>query len=77
MSVTFTDEDLQAWEAYATGGDYGLAIRPRVVFNCVSDPHRRPRFVELGGDEADAESLMQESGVDRLRAMLKESKELD
>jgi len=77
MSQTFTDDDLQTWEAFASGGRFGLAIRPRVVFHCVSDASRAPRFVEVRGDEADAEELVHESQVDRLRQLLRESKELD
>lgn len=77
MSMTFTDDDLQSWEAFATGGNYGLATRPKVVFNCVSDPRRRPRYVELGGDEADAEELVFDGGVERMRELLKQSKELE
>jgi hypothetical protein len=76
MSVTFTDDDLQSWEAYATGGDYGLANNPKVVFNCVSDPTRRARYLEFTGDEADAEGLVSETNVTQLKAMLKESVEL-
>jgi hypothetical protein len=77
MSQTFTDEDLQTWEAFASGGRFGLSIRPKVIFHCVSDRSRRPRFVEVQGDEADAEGLVHESQVERLRGMLAESKELD
>jgi hypothetical protein len=77
MSVTFTDDDLQSWEAYATGGDYGLANNPKVVFNCVSDPLRRPRYLEFTGDEADAEALISETNVRQLKEMLKESAELE
>ncbi len=77
MSRTFTDEDLLTWEAFATGGDLGLAIQPRIVFHCLSDPSRRPRFVQRRGDEADAEGLVHEIGEDRLRALLGESQELD
>lgn len=77
MSVTFTDDDLQSWEAYASAGDFGLAIRPKIVFHCVSDPTRRARYVEVPGDEADAEGMVHEGGVERLRAMLKEATELE
>jgi len=76
MSVTFTDEDLQAWEAYATGGEYGLSNHPKIVFNCVSDPTRRARYVEVMGDEADAENMVLDGGVDELKRMLKTSHEL-
>ncbi|HEX6912770.1 MAG TPA: hypothetical protein VF142_20350 [Longimicrobium sp.] len=77
MSQTFTDDDLLTWEAFASGGRFGLSVRPRVVFNCVSDSSRPPRVVEVQGDEADAEELVHESGVDRLRQLLRESRELD
>jgi hypothetical protein len=77
MSQTFTDEDLLTWEAFSSGGRFGLSIRPRVIFHCVSDQSRPPRFVEVQGDEADAEGLVHESQVDRLRQMLAQSRELD
>jgi hypothetical protein len=77
MSRTFTDDDLLTWEAYASGGRFGLAIRPNVIFNCLTDTHRRPRFVPLKGDEADAESTVHAMSDDQLRAMLRESEELD
>lgn len=77
MSITFTDDDLHSWEAYASGGDYGLSINPKVIFNCVSDPTRRPRYLEVPGDEADAQSLVHAGGVDELKDMLRRSVELD
>ena len=76
MSQTFTDENLVTWEAFATGGRFGLSVRPRVVFHCLSDRSRRARVVEVPGDEADAEEIVHESGVDRLRALLGEAREL-
>jgi hypothetical protein len=78
MSATFTDEELITWEAYASGGAFGLPQRPKVVFNCLSDPARRPRYVEFsGGDEADAEQLVHSYDEPTLRQMLRESKELE
>jgi hypothetical protein len=77
MSQTFTDENLLTWEAFASGGRFGLSIRPKVIFHCVSDPSLRARFVEVQGDEADAEEMIHDSGVPRLRELLKESKELE
>lgn len=77
MSQTFTDENLMTWEAFASGGRFGLSIRPRVVFHCMSDQSLAPRFVEVQGDEADAEELIHDSQVDRLRQMLAKSKPLD
>jgi hypothetical protein len=77
MSQTFTDENLITWEAFSSGGRFGLSVRPRVVFHCVSDRSRPPRVVEVQGDEADAEELVHDSPVDRLRQLLAQSKELD
>ncbi|CAA9327255.1 MAG: hypothetical protein AVDCRST_MAG89-1953 [uncultured Gemmatimonadetes bacterium] len=77
MSQTFTDENLLTWEAFASGGRFGLSIRPKVIFHCVSDRSMRARFVELQGDEADAEDMIHDSSVDQLRQMLAQSKELD
>jgi hypothetical protein len=77
MSQTFTDENLLTWEAFASGGRFGLSIRPKVIFHCVSDRAMRARFVELQGDEADAEDTIHDASVDQLRQMLAQSKELD
>jgi hypothetical protein len=78
MSATFTDADLVTWEAYASGGRWGLPDRPKVVFNCLSDPGRRPRYVEFsGGDEAKAEELVHQYDEATLNQMLRESKELE
>ena len=77
MSQTFTDENLMTWEAFASGGRFGLSIRPKVIFHCMSDQSLAPRFIEVQGDEADAEELIHDSQVDRLRQMLAKSKVLD
>jgi hypothetical protein len=76
MSRTFTDENLLTWEAFASAGQSGLADHVRVVFHCVSDPHRRGRWVAGKGDEADAEAAVHNSSDDDLRTMLKASREL-
>lgn len=76
MSRTFTDENLLTWEAFASGGKFGLAIRPSIVFQCLSEPHRRARFVRQGGDEADAEETVAEAPEDRLRELLRQAEEL-
>jgi hypothetical protein len=77
MSQTFTDENLIAWEAFASSGNFGLATRPRIVFNCLSDPDTPPRYVERSGDEADAESKVLKYDEKQLRKMLAESQPLD
>jgi hypothetical protein len=77
MSHTFTDENLLTWEAFPSGGDYGLAVRPKIVFNCLSDPTVRPRYVERDGHEADAEEEVIEYDEHQLRDLLRESKPLE
>ena len=77
MSHTFTDENLMTWEAYASSGRFGLAVRPSIVFNCLSDPTVRPRYVERPGNVADAEEQVIEYDEKQLRELLNESKPLD
>ena len=77
MSQTFTDENLMTWEAFASSGNFGLATRPRVVFNCLSDPNLPPRYVERPGDEADAEGQVMSYDDEQLREMLAQSQPLD
>jgi hypothetical protein len=77
MSQTFTDDNLLTWEAFASGGRFGLSVRPRVIFHCLSDPSLTARVVQVQGDEADAEELIHDSQVERLRALLKDSRELE
>lgn len=76
MSRTFNDENLLTWEAYPSGGKFGLAVRPSIVFHCVSDPQRRARFVTRDGNEADAEENVAEMPDEQLRSLLRESEEV-
>lgn len=77
MNRTFTDDDLLTWEAFATGGRYGLAWRPKVVFHCLTDRAVRPRFVVLSGDEADAEEAVHELPEAELRELFRRSEPLE
>ncbi|HEX8829562.1 MAG TPA: hypothetical protein VF705_00260 [Longimicrobium sp.] len=77
MSHTFTDENLLTWEAFASSGNFGLAIKPRIVFNCLSDPSLTPRYVERAGDEADAEEQVHEFSEQQLRDLLHKSRPLE
>jgi hypothetical protein len=77
MSRVFVDDNLLTWEAYASGGNFGLARDPRIIFHCVSDPQRRARYVVLdGAGEADAEEAVLEAPEERLKEMLGRSEEL-
>ncbi len=77
MSRVFLDENLLSWEAYASGGKFGLPESPKIVFHCLSDPFRRARYVVHDGDNADAAGLVHTLPEDRLRELLRESQELD
>ena len=58
MARTFSDPDFLTWEVYPSSGDFGFSTRPHLVFNCLTDRMRRPKFIEIEGDEADAEKLI-------------------
>ena len=77
MSRVFTDQNLLTWEAYASGGKFGLPERPKIVFNCLSLQDQRARYVVFEGDEADAEEAVAEWPDARLRELLSSSRELD
>lgn len=77
MSRVFVDEDLLSWEAYASGGQFGLPNDPKIVFHCVSSPAQRARYVRFSGDNADAAQAVHDWPVERLRQLLSESRELE
>lgn len=77
MSRTFTDDNLISWEAYASGGKFGLPERAKIVFVCLSDPHLRSRYVVGPGDEAEAAGAVHNYSDDELRSMLRVAAELD
>jgi hypothetical protein len=76
MSRIFSDENLLSWEAYASGGRFGLPENPKIVFHCLSNPDRIARFVDFDGDNASAQGAVQELDEDELRDMLREASEL-
>ncbi|CAN5366329.1 hypothetical protein BH24GEM3_BH24GEM3_08240 [soil metagenome] len=77
MSRVFLDGNLLSWEAYASGGKFGLPEQPKIVFHSLSEPFRRARYVRHDGDNAGAQEVVQSVPEDRLRAMLEESQELE
>lgn len=77
MSRIFNDANLLTWEAYASGGKFGMPGSPKLVFHCLSTPDARGRYVVLEGDEADAEAMVHSVPEERLRQMLSASRELD
>ena len=77
MSKTFTDDDLLMWEAYPSGGDFGFADHPHIFFNCLSNRLLRPRVVEKGEDEADAERVITNASQQSLLELFRQSREID
>jgi hypothetical protein len=78
MRRTFMDDEFDEWEAFVSGGQPGGSQAARILFNCISRPARRPRFViHASGDPAEAERElynMDDAGVIEL---FKDSQELD
>jgi hypothetical protein len=77
MSRVFVDDDLLTWEAYASGGRFGLPEEAKVVFHCRSDPIGRARYVQLGKDNVAAEQALKQMSDGELRALLRDAQPLD
>lgn len=77
MSRVFTDGNLLNWEAFASGGRFGLPERPKLVFHCLSDPAQRARYVTIEGDNSDAEEAVHGMEVDELLRLLAAARPLD
>ncbi|HUE95189.1 MAG TPA: hypothetical protein VMN39_00930 [Longimicrobiaceae bacterium] len=77
MSRLFTDDSLMTWEAFASGGPFGLPDSPMIVFNCLSEPGLRGRFVQHEGDETDAQRIVRELSEDELNRLLESARELE
>jgi hypothetical protein len=76
MSRIFSDADLLTWEVYSSAGPFGLPEQAKIVFHCLSDPHRRARFVDHQGDSASAEQALFDLREDGLRNLLAGANEL-
>lgn len=55
MSRTFQDRNFLVWEVYPSGGRHGFSDDPHVIFHCLTQQDIRPRYTDLGTDEADAQ----------------------
>jgi hypothetical protein len=76
MSKTFTDENLLVWEAYPSGGDFGFSRHPYIVFNCLSNRMLRPRVIERGANEAEAERVVSTASQRDLLELFRQSREI-
>ncbi|MDQ3388355.1 MAG: hypothetical protein M3483_02500 [Gemmatimonadota bacterium] len=77
MSRVFVDDGLLSWEAYASGGRFGVSEDPKIIFHCLSDPARRARFIVHGGDGEEAEERVHSLPEEALKELLLESRELE
>lgn len=64
------------WEAYPSSGPHGMSERAQIVFHCLTSRALRPRYVEAGGDEADAQRRVVEADEAELLAMLEQATEI-
>jgi hypothetical protein len=77
MSRIFTSDDLLTWEAFASGGAFGMPTEPKIIFNCISRPGSRGRYVVHSGNEAEAEAAVHGATPEQMRSLLKRARELD
>jgi hypothetical protein len=76
MTRTFQDRNFLVWEAYSSGGRHGFAENPHIVFHCLTQRDIRPRYMETGSHEADAQRILGESTESELLDLLERAREL-
>lgn len=76
MTRTFQDHNFLVWEVYPSGGRHGYSRNPHLIFNCLTQPDIRPRFISGGGDEAKAQRLVTESSDAELLDLLEGAGEI-
>src|SRR5919109_3103575 len=77
MSRTFQDRDFLVWEVYPSGGKHGYSERPHLIFHCLTNRDVRPRFAQLGEDEAAAERRVNLASNAELLELLESAREID
>jgi hypothetical protein len=77
MSRTFQDRNFLVWEVYPSGGKHGYSDRPHVVFHCLTRRDVRPRFAQVGEDEAAAERRVKLASPAELLELLESAREID
>lgn len=77
MSRTFQDRNFLVWEVYSSGGAHGFPDNPHAIFHCLSQLEIRPRAIEIGRDEADAQKLIAEMSDAALLELLEHAKDID
>ncbi|HET7274605.1 MAG TPA: hypothetical protein VFI91_05470 [Longimicrobiaceae bacterium] len=77
MARTLNDPDLRTWEVYSSSGKSGFSEEAKIIFNCLSVPDLRARYVVYAGDGADAAEAIQDMPEDHLLKLFQESVEVD
>ena len=73
---TFQDHDLLVWEVYSSGGSHGFPDRPHVIFHCLTQQNTRPRSIDIGKDEADAQRRIADMSDALLIDLLSDAREI-
>lgn len=76
MSRTFQDHNFLTWDAFASTGKQGFTNDPHIVFNCMTVPASRPRWVKVSGDEGSAQGMLMNASHEDVLAMFERSEEL-
>jgi hypothetical protein len=77
MSRTFQDRDFRVWEVYPSGGDHGYSEQPHVIFHCLTDRAVRSRWMQAGGDEAEAQRRVAQATNAELLELWSVAREID
>jgi hypothetical protein len=73
---TFQDRNFLVWEVYPSGGKHGFSDNPHIIFNCLTQRDIRPRFLDGGTTEADAERRVVEASPEQLIGLLEQAREI-
>ncbi|HSJ14111.1 MAG TPA: hypothetical protein VK939_06840 [Longimicrobiales bacterium] len=76
MSRQIQDQNFLVWEVFPSGGPQGFSDDPYVIFHCLTQRDLRPRRIELGEDEGEAQRLVAHATDEELLGMLQRSAEL-
>jgi hypothetical protein len=77
MPRRILDRGFHEWEVYPSTPRHADVQRSRILFHCLSDAARRPRFVEQQLDRASAEAFVLRAPAEELVEMLADAAELE
>jgi hypothetical protein len=76
MTRTFQDKNFLVWEVFPSGGRHGYSSNPHLIFHCLTQRDIRPRYLDGGSREADAERRLAEASNAELLEMLERAQEI-